>query len=163
MENSFPNSQTNPAQYMGPWKSVLSAGPLPSAASEKTPSISMRATSQFSSPFTTPVATTSAKLPAPAPPSPCPQLPSQARRRHCQRPHHPHPCSQLPSPPRQGHRLRPRPTTVHQHRRLLRAVRGALRFEKTQQCAPAPTAAAAPAPLSTRVDRHATCDMSNRN
>ena len=45
---------------MGAWTSDLSAGPLPSAASEKTPHVSMPALSQPLSPFATPVATTSA-------------------------------------------------------------------------------------------------------
>ena len=89
------------------------------------------------------------------------QLPSQPRQRNCPRPHHPHPCSQFPSPPRQRHRLPPAATNVRQHRRLLRAVRGALRFEKISNVRPLSTAAAPPACLSTHVGGHATCEMSN--
>ena len=57
----------------------------------------------------------------------------------------------------------PAAITVHQHRRLLRAVRGVLRFEKTQQCAPAPHRRHG---TSTPVDTRwwtCNCDISNSN
>ena len=87
----------------------------------------------------------------------------QRRRKYhpyqCPRPHNPQARSQLPSQPRQrncprrttlnpAHNSRrhhvsviacaPAASAVYQHRRPLRAVRGALRLNKVQQCAPAP-------------------------